>query len=1139
MKRTPWGRSALILCCLVSGSAYAQVLTGLVVTGPAELNEGTGGVFTVRAFFSNGMNFEVTLFSQLSVTPPEFGTINQFGQFLAGQVDQDEVVFVNASFTWSGVTLQASSQVTIVDLSVYSCTAPAYQWGRGFGGLGTDGARRVCADGAGNVYVCGSFEQTVDFDPSGGVDQYTAAGGADGFVSKYSNTGQYLWTRVFSGQGTSVVTSVDVAPDGAVYLVGNFDVGIDLDPGPGVVAKTPVGLQDFFVVKLSGGGTFLWGHSLGGTNPDDANAVAVDHQGECIVVGSFQYTVDFDPGTAIVSRLASGQRDIFALKLAANGTFRWVYTAGNRQSDEGLAVAVDSDRNVFVAGRFSTIVDFDPGPAQAVLQVIGVTDCFIVRLSPDGVWQWVRGFGGPSTDGIRDVAVAANGDLVVGGYFWDTVDFDPGTGTDLLTSAGQSDGFVSCFTNTGQYRWTSRVGGPLMEEVASVTLDPEDRVLACGYFNGTVDFNDGAAVANVTSAGADDAFVIKYSSSSGAFQWVATFGGTQSDIANGISGDGSGLFLVAGSFRGTADFDPSAFNDPHLAVGLSDAFVSALRCGEAPYVDPFSCDSPAFLGALPVGGAGNDAACAVVVLADGSRFVAGSFTGTVDLNPGPGVDQRQAVGGSDAFVTRYGPDGTYSWSRTFGGPGYDYANALAVDRNGSVAIAGTFVQTVDFDPGAGVYNVASVGGTDAFVLRLSPAGDFMWVRTVGGTLDDAAYGVAIDSLGNASVAGAFQGTADFDPTAGVDSRLSKGSYDIFIWNLGPLGEYRWAYTVGRSNIDEAYAVAIGRNNRIIATGRFQSVVDFDPGPGTLPLTAAGATDVFVLALESNGAPYWVRGIGGPSTENGRAIACAANGDVTVAGHFWATCDLDPGEAVVAATSAGEGDVFVVRLSETGAFQWARVAGGAQNDEALGVTVDGSGNATVVGFFRVEANFDAGGSGYLLDALGGSDAFAWRLHADGGFGWAVALGGSGADDARAVDVAQTADVHVAGAFSGTAYLDPAGQAPVASAGGSDAYETMLRCGTGLPDLCPGDLNCDGTVSFTEIDLFVFALQGADGWSATFPNCPWLNADCNGDGVVAFEDIDGFVSLLGANCAAPLQPESPVGPTDRARPQPFLQ
>lgn len=1106
----------LLLCTSIGSIANAQTLTGLAIFGPSEINEGQGANYNVRATFSNGLTFDVTLFSEFSLHPEGIASINQFGQLTTSDVDGDTTLTITAQFTWDAVTKTATREVVIIDQSPLSCASPDYTWGRNWGGTGVETVRHVWTDGLGNAFVCGSYEGTVDFDPTAGVDLRTSVGGSDVFVTKLLSTGAYGWTRTFGGSESDVATSLAVGLDGSVYVTGDFSGTVDFDPGNGQDIKTAAGSTDVFVSRLSAAGDYLWSRTVGAGFADNAYDIAVDVHGNCIVAGAFQGTADFDPGPGVDSRRSAGNRDIFAWSLDASGQYRWAYTVGNKQSDEALGVVVTPTRDVYLTGRFSTIVDFDPGPAQWVMQVWGVTDVFLVKLSPEGAFQWARSFGGVSTDGAYRIARAENGDLVLGGYFWDTVDFDPGPGTYNLTSAGQSDGFVARYTEEGAFVWARRVGGPLNEEVFDVATDPEGRVLATGYFAGTVDFDTGPGVANLTSAGNEDAFVLKLGSS-GSFNWAVGMGGSQTDHGRSLAADGAGRITAAGTFRGTANLNPVG-NDTRTALGQSDAFVVRLQCGQPIVESPFSCVAPTYLGSIAAGGPGSDATARMWVDPDGAYYLGGAFSGTVDFNPSPtAADLHTAIGGTDVFVTRFNPDGSYAWTRTIGGTGNDTLGGLASRMGDGVYFAGSFSGAVDFDPGPGQNVQVSNGVQDIFVAKLDHAGNFLWARTAGGLSDDRVYRLAVSPHGSVYIAGAFQNTVDFNPGPSVANFTSRGSFDAYVWSLDSAGNYRWTYAVGGTQIDEAYGVDVDWYGRVAVVGRFQTIVDFDSGPGVYPLTSNGATDAFLARLDDSGQLVWARGIGGLSTESATGVAIALNGDIVIGGTYWGTVDFDPGPGVVSRTAIGFGDVFVARFTSDGLLKWVRVAGGNATEELNAIALDPGGNVAATGVIRGPTNFDPGASNLTLTTAGGDDAYVWRIADDGAVAWAVTLGGTGSDLGYDVWCDGAATVGVCGAFSGSANLNPVGVATYTAAGASDGFATWLQCGTGLiGPTCVGDLNCDGVVNFAEIDLFIVALEGQMAWLAQFPDCPWLNADCNLDLNVSFDDIDPFIELLGAVC-----------------------
>ena len=116
---------------------------------------------------------------------------------------------------------------------------------------------------------------------------------------------------------------------------------------------------------------------------------------------------------------------------------------------------------------------------------------------------------------------------------------------------------------------------------------------------------------------------------------------------------------------------------------------------------------------------------------------------------------------------------------------------MAVDGSGNVHTTGYFRGTVDFDPGANVSNLDSIGEAEIYVSKLDSAGDFVWARQIGGTDFDGSTDLAVDATGNVYTTGYFFGTIDFDPGAGVSNLTPVGGSDIFVSKLDSTGDFVW------------------------------------------------------------------------------------------------------------------------------------------------------------------------------------------------------------------------------------------------------------------------------------------------------------------------------------------------------------
>lgn len=460
------------------------------------------------------------------------------------------------------------------------------------------------------------------------------------------------------------------------------------------------------------------------------------------------------------------------------------------------------------------------------------------------------------------------------------------------------------------------------------------------------------------------------------FQWARNIGGTDGDIAYAVTTDNSGNIITTGQFGGTADFNPGSAVFNLTSAGASDVFVSKLDAAGN------------FLWAVRVGGTTNDIGRTVKVDGSGNIYIAGEFTGTVDFNPGAAAFPLTSLGNEDGFILKLDPDGNFIWAVRMGGTGTDRATALTIDATGNIYTTGGFAGTVDFNPGAGTFDLTAAGTSDTFVLRLSSAGAFSWAGNFGGAgTAITPVSVALDPTGNILVAGSFSGTVDLDPAVGTISNLtSAGGSDVFVAKLTNTGLFIWAKAMGGTSTDLGQGVASDNAGNVYTTGYFQNAADFDPGAGTAIETSSGGSfDLFVSKLDINGNFVWVKRIGGPGADVGMSLTCNASGELYVACWFdfpldgTGPVDFDPGLEFKTLTSAGAGDIGVFKLTASGNFRWAVRMGGTNVDIPYSITLDNNNDILASGYFAGTADFNPEGQLYNLTAPGTTtDGFVVKL-----------------------------------------------------------------------------------------------------------------------------------------------------------------
>lgn len=430
---------------------------------------------------------------------------------------------------------------------------------------GPSRAYDVATDNLGNTFSTGSFSGTVDFDPNaslpGGGDVLTSAGSLDAYVAKYAPDNSLVWAIQMGGNATDPGTDhgrgIELDALGNIYVTGSFRDTAQF--GSFTLTASPGG-KDGFVAKLNAQGTVLWVRQWGLSDVDvnsgeTGASVDTDAAGNVYVLG-----IRTTSG-------APGGYDF--LKFNSSGTPLWAKYISTGSPAGGSDMVVDNAGNLFIAGVFSNTVDFDPNSGTRYINDgPGAYSGFVLKLTSSGAFGWVTPFtsqsqiiSGTTTYGYssaQSIALDASGNVIVGGYYGNKVDFNPGNSTTNLPTVG--GGFVTKLKANGSLTWAKpllRNGGSSdMVFLYDLAIDSAGNIYATGSHAGTIDFNPGSGIASKTSAGEMDSYVLKLDAA-GNYGWVESFGGAGTDIGYGIAVDSSGTVHFSGTFLGMVDFDPN------------------------------------------------------------------------------------------------------------------------------------------------------------------------------------------------------------------------------------------------------------------------------------------------------------------------------------------------------------------------------------------------------------------------------------------------------------------------------------------------------------------------------------------------------------------------------------------------------
>lgn len=472
--------------------------------------------------------------------------------------------------------------------------------------------------------------------------------------------------------------------------------------------------------------------------------------------------------------------------------------------------------------------------------------------------------------------------------------------------------FLNSSIFSQNFVWAKTFGGNINEFGYSVCTDASGNVYTTGAFEGTVDFDPGAGVLNLTATGAADIFITKLNPA-GNLVWAKAFDGTAGfDAGRSIKTDASGNVYTTGYFVGTVDFDPGTSTFTLASAGTEDIFISKLDA------------SGNFIWAKQMGGSSADYCYSINIDGTGNIYTTGSYRGTADFDPGVAVNNLSSPVFPAIFLSKLDVSGNFVWAKSIGGTGgNDYGRSITTDPSGNVYATGYYNGTnIDFDPGVGTSTLSAVSGPDIFVLKLDVAGNFVLAKSLGGTGNDNGYAIEADASGNIYTTGVFSGTADFDPDGPAYNLIASGGSHTFVSKLNASGNFVWAKSWGAATgTSVGNGISLDAAGNVYTAGSFEMFVDFDPGPGTTNLVASNS-DAFISKLDNAGNFVWAKPLSGSMNEYVYGINVDAIGNVYTTGSFSGPTDFDPSPSSFSITPVSTDDIFVHKMCQLPALPGA-------------------------------------------------------------------------------------------------------------------------------------------------------------------------------------------------------------------------
>lgn len=460
--------------------------------------------------------------------------------------------------------------------------------------------------------------------------------------------------------------------------------------------------------------------------------------------------------------------------------------------------------------------------------------------------------------------------------------------------------------------------------------------------------------------------------------------------------------------------------------------------------------------ARTMGGTNYTEGRAIAVDASGNVYVASSFNGTTDFDPGAGTfDVMCGVGfDMDATLTKLDAAGHFVWAKTITGSYTQHIFDVKLDDIGNIYLTGTLRDSCDLDPGPGVHQAISNGAQDVFIVKLDNDGNFIWGESYGSPAPELPRQVLVDASGNVIVTGSFYHTCDFDPSTDGTFEMSTDIWSGYVLKLDADGAFMWAKSFDSlsPSVSSVYSAALDAAGNIIITGTFTHQPDFDPGSAVFPIPETFQQNIFVDKLDNDGNFLWVQWFSSAGPVDPLSVAVDASADIYITGYFHDDIDLDsgPGENTLIGNFTDE--AFLIKINADGTLQWGKKFGGPGSDKAWDVCTGNDGAVFVTGTFEATADFDPGTGNVNRTSTGMADVFITRFDAEGDIVWARSVGGQEEDGADAIVADEDNNAYTTGFFKLTADLDPSvGGLPVAASGEQDAFVLKLDNGiTGIEE-----------------------------------------------------------------------------------------
>ena len=715
-----------------------------------------------------------------------------------------------------------------------------------------------------------------------------------------------------------------------------------------------------------------WATNIGGTGYDYITTVNELDDGGYIAGGYFRSSSITIGDYTIKNNGSTSYNDGLIVKYNNNNEVEWAKSIGGNSSDEIVAVTETYDNGIVVCGNFES-KKINLGNENAIDNSGYNYNGIIIKYDSKGNLLWTKRLNENSNENmIKSITETDNGELILTGYVKNNIEINDNL---TLEAQGEKDGLIAKLDENGNIIWAKLVGGTEDEELLSITVVNDNKIIAGGYFSNQIVINGN----NIVSQGKTDGLILEFDSK-GEIIWKDIIGGSGEDRVLSLSKDLNDGYIVGGYFSDSINLNNGLKIDSN---GNKDALlIKYKQNNEIEWERNF-------------GGNQSEVINSVSVMSDGGYIVGGYFgSNQIEVGNGEILGNKTINSGTDGMILKYNNLGEFEWLKEIGTVYSEEVKTVLGTRDGGMLVGSYYSRTtVRLEDGEFTFKQTGGDGIDALLIKYEPmVGEKIEVKdaeTINNN-DDSSIEKIIPAQDGGYVVG---GTFYSDINIGTNNIVNSGKKDVILTKYNVSGEIQWVKSIGGSGNEYISILSEIKDGSYIVAIKFDST-KIDLGNNNIFYKKYNKDNLILISYSSEGTIQWAKHIVGKASTLGKS----EDGGFILGGDFE---NIKLGNTDL--------NTNILKFDNNGEVEWTKTT--SYNISSIIETKDKG--LVVTGDFQDNIIMDDEVS---LKSLGGYDGILVKYDANNEVEWCKSVGGNGSD--RFEKIIETKD----GDFVAIALLD---------------------------------------------------------------------------------------------------------------------